>query len=729
MFLRNTYFVFLFGILFSGLNLTGQTFQEPDDSEVLEIIKEAAEATANNNFDKSASLLKEAQESIDSTSSDLVLFNYYQNVATLAFDRYQIDESQKAFSKSIHAATKLQDSAAIVAAYSGMANALLVDNKFKMALNYQKEALQMLERDKGDKYYSLLSNMVIAYKQAKDFDNALVALIEVKNYFKEKEALKSQAIVENNIGELYRENFNDYAKAKEHYKRAERLNLSLNEKQALSQNYHNLSLLFKEENQLDSAFVYVAKAIEIKEEAGDLGGQAITNHALGTIQIAAGEYDEAIKSFEKLLEISTAYGITPGLYYANIGIGDALMANGNIIEALAYYIKAEEVTDQMESLDMKKNIARTLFEYFKENNHYEKALEYNERLRSLEDSIENIKNNDRLDELRIQYETNLAETENQLLRDKEVAQKEEIKFQNNFLIVLVVALVVFVILVLVLFKANRQRKIAFKKVKKATDDLEVQYKIIKEREEELKRAVSLKDKIFSVLGHDLRTPLANVSSLIDSMSQIDLSPEEMEFMLKHLKGETSASLKTLENILQWARLQMNDKSINISELDEDGIIIEIIKNFESHTEAKNIDLGYTNTSRSILWADENQFRSIANNLIANAIKFSPLKGVVEVNFSEEMDFFVFRVSDQGLGIDPSVIKNLETQQELMSTYGTEGEKGTGIGLRIVKDFINLHNGRIEFSKNDPSGTIVTVFLPKLINEDIETGGSSFLKAD
>ncbi len=720
MFLKNTYFAFLFGILFSGLNLFSQTSQELDDSSVLEIIKEAAEATAINDFEKSVALLKEARKAIDSTSSDLVLFNYYQNVATLAFDRYQIDEAQKAFSKSIQAATKLQDTAAIVAAYSGMANALLVDNKFKMALNYQKEALQMLEHDKGDKYYSLISNMAIAYKQAKDFDNALASLIEVKNYFKENEALKSQAIVENNIGELYRENFNDYARAKEHYKRAERLNLGLNEKHALSQNYHNLSLLFKEHNQLDSAFIYVAKAIKIKEESGDLGGQAITNHALGTIQIAAGEYDEAIKSFEKSLEISRAYGITPGLYFANIGIGDALMANGNIIEALAYYLKAEEVTGQMESLDMKKSIARTLFEYFKENNHYEKALEYNERLRSLEDSIEKIQNNDRLNELRIQYETNLAETENQLLRDKEIAQKEQIKFQNNFLIVLVVALVVFVILVLVLFKANRQRKIAFKKVEKATADLEVQYQITKEREEELKKVVALKDKIFSVLGHDLRTPLANVSSLIDSMSQIDLSPVEMEFMLKHLKGETSASLKTLENILQWARLQMNDKSIKISELDEDGIIIEIIKNFESHTETKDIAIGYTNSSKSILLADENQFRSIANNLIANAIKFSPLKGAVEVNFSEEKDFFVFRVSDQGLGIDPSVIKNLETQHELMSTYGTEGEKGTGIGLRIVKDFINLHNGRIEFSKNDPSGTIVTVYLPKLIDKENET---------
>jgi signal transduction histidine kinase len=192
----------------------------------------------------------------------------------------------------------------------------------------------------------------------------------------------------------------------------------------------------------------------------------------------------------------------------------------------------------------------------------------------------------------------------------------------------------------------------------------------------------------------------------------------MEFMLKHLKGETNASLKTLENILQWARLQMNDNSLLVAEIDEDGIIIEIIQNFESNTEAKEIFIKYVNKSNSVLWADENQFRSIANNIIANAIKYSPLRGEIIVSFVEERDNFVFSVCDQGSGIHASVIKNLETQQELMSSYGTEGEKGTGIGLRIVKDFVHLHNGKIEFTANQPSGTIVTIYLPKLIKHEM-----------
>ncbi|WP_339610254.1 HAMP domain-containing sensor histidine kinase [uncultured Planktosalinus sp.] len=412
------------------------------------------------------------------------------------------------------------------------------------------------------------------------------------------------------------------------------------------------------------------------------------------------------------MEISEEFKIAPGLFHSNLGIADAYLAKGNKSEALKHYKKVEEVTEQFDSYEMKANIAKNLLEFYKSEQNYENAFLYSEKLQLLQDSIASIKSNDRLDELRVQYESSLAETENQVLKEKEAAQKQKIDMQNVFLIVSGIALIVFAILIVVLYKSNKHKKEAYKEVQKKTLELEKQYNIVKQREQELNKSLALKDKIFSVLGHDLRTPLANVSNLIDSMSQIELNPEEMEFLLKHLKGETTASLKTLENILQWARLQMNENSTKIEQLDEDGIIIEIITNLESHTEAKNIEVNYLNNSTSLLAADENQFRSIANNLIANAIKFSPLDGKIEVNFYENDDYFIFSVSDQGEGIKSSIVKNLDTQQELLSTYGTEGEKGTGIGLRIVKDFVNLHQGKLEFTKNSPQGTIVTVYFPK-----------------
>lgn len=705
--------VFLF-LTFCGPLLFAQTEPTKKEKAILELIDSSATAVDAGDFEKSANFLERAKKRIDSNASPLVLHKYYQNFAVLAFSRFQIAQAQESYLKSIEAALKLNDTIFIVTAYSGMANSLIVDNKFTLALRYQQEALKLLENKKTKVYYGLLANRAMNYRHLRNYTLALESFMQVKEYFQENEDFKSQAIIENNIGQLYSENIKDFKQAHAHFKRAIVLNKRINEKHQLSQNYHNLSLLFQNEKQLDSAYFYIEKSMLLKNEIGDTGGLAISNNTLGTIQMAAGDYDEAILSFKKSLEISEKFGITPGLYYANMGIGKALLAKGKDAEALVYLKKVEEISKDLESFEMKKESTKVLLDFYKNKKDFEAALLYGDKLQAIADSISTIENKENIDELRIQYETNLAENENKILKEKEISQQEQILIQNIFLIILFVALVVFIFLVIVLFKSNRQRKIAYKEVKIATQELEKQLQITKDKEAELFKTVALKDKIFSVLGHDLRTPLANISNLIDSMAQIELSPEEMEFMLKHLKGETNASLKTLENILQWARLQMNDKSILVSELDEDGIIIEIIKNFESNTDAKEIQVNYINKSNAILWADENQFRSIANNLIGNAIKYSPLRGEIEVTFGEERENFVLSISDQGVGILPSVIENLDTQEELMSSYGTEGEKGTGIGLRIVKDFVHLHQGKITFAKNEPTGTIVTVYLPKLI---------------
>ncbi|WP_188440333.1 tetratricopeptide repeat-containing sensor histidine kinase [Planktosalinus lacus] len=713
MILKKTYLCLSICAFLCVFNLSSQEASNHTEQKTLQLIDSANAATDEGDYKKSKNLLSLAKASIDSSSSTGLLYKYYVTLGSLSFSTHQIEEAQNAYLKAIEMARKNKDTSGLVTAYSGKANTLLINNKFKKALVYQQEALDLLKSEKSKVYYGLLSNMSIAFKQAQDFDNSLDALLEVRDYFIKQDDKKSIAIVENNLGELYRENFQDYETALEHYHRAIKLNKAINDDRQLAQNYHNMSLTFNNLKQQDSAYFYIQKALEIKTESGDVGGLASSYYALGSIELENSEFDKAITSFQRSVEISEEYKITPGLYHSNMGIADAYLAKGNKAEALNYYKKVEEVSKLVDSYEMKAGIAKNLLEFYKTEQDYENAFLYSEKLQEIQDSISSIKSNDRLDELRVQYESSLAETENQVLKERERAQKQKIDMQNVFLIVSGIALVGFAILIIVLYRSNKLKKTAYKEVHSKTKELEKQYAVVKQREHELNRSLALKDKIFSVLGHDLRTPLANVSNLIDSMSQIELNPEEMEFLLKHLKGETTASLKTLENILQWARLQMNENSTKIEQLDEDGIIIEIITNLESHTEAKNIEVKYLNTSTSLLKADENQFRSIANNLIANAIKFSPIDGKIEINFKENDDYFIFTVSDQGEGIKPSIIENLETQDELLSTYGTEGEKGTGIGLRIVKDFINLHEGKLEFSKNEPQGTIVTVSFPKV----------------
>src|SRR5690606_35149708 len=98
------------------------------------------------------------------------------------------------------------------------------------------------------------------------------------------------------------------------------------------------------------------------------------------------------------------------------------------------------------------------------------------------------------------------------------------------------------------------------------------------------------------------------------------------------------------------------------------------KSYESNANTKNVKISYTNTNNSVFHADENQFRSVVANLIANAIKYSPVYGEVKVGFFEEDSGFIFQVEDQGEGISQSIVHNLETKNQLISSYGTLGEK-------------------------------------------------------
>src|SRR5690606_401628 len=307
--------------------------------------------------------------------------------------------------------------------------------------------------------------------------------------------------------------------------KAIKLNQSVKNELQLSQNYHNLSLTCHSLKEIDSAFFYINKAIDLKTELGDLGGLATSNHALGLIQLENSKFYDAIASFQKSLKISETYGITPGLFYANMGIGDAYLALGNHNEALKHYKNVETAAAQSDSYEMKAAITQKLGAFHKENKNFERALFYSEKLKTIEDSIASIKSSERMDELRIQYETTLAETENAMLRQREVSQQERIKLQNIFLIALSVIMIILLFMLFAVIKSRRLKKSADEEVSITNEELEKQYKIVKEREAELKRQVDLKDKIFSVLGHDLRTPLANIAGLIDSMTQIDLSQE------------------------------------------------------------------------------------------------------------------------------------------------------------------------------------------------------------
>jgi tetratricopeptide (TPR) repeat protein len=430
---------------------SGIKINKKSSDEILELIDKGMSFLSERDYSRTDSIINLVSPHIDSLSSSLVLFDFNKLKADIYFDRHQMNEAIKAYEVCLQESRKLNDTAKLILAYSGLGNANVFNRRSKEALLYFEEIISILEDAKPVKYYQVKSNAAMAYNQIGQVDKSLEYYLEVKDYFNKNEDDEGLAVIENNIGELYRESLQNFEMAKKHYRWAIEINLKTGNNFRLSQVYHNMSLLFGHEKVYDSAFYYLEKSKTLKENMGDLGGLAISYNALGSFYSETGNYVKAIESFDETIRISEEFGIAPGLYFGNLGKATTYNLIGSKREALIFYLRAKEVADNLQDLEMRRGINENIFEFYKANQNYKEALEVYEELNSVKDSLSAIERSESLAEVRTRYETGIAEQENERLREKELSQQKLIAQQRNFLLMLIGALLVFVVMIVILW--------------------------------------------------------------------------------------------------------------------------------------------------------------------------------------------------------------------------------------------------------------------------------------
>ncbi|MGB0177042.1 MAG: sensor histidine kinase, partial [Owenweeksia sp.] len=248
--------------------------------------------------------------------------------------------------------------------------------------------------------------------------------------------------------------------------------------------------------------------------------------------------------------------------------------------------------------------------------------------------------------------------------------------------------------------------------------LELHLTQLQEQQQQLDEMNQLKNRILSVLGHDLRSPLTSILGFIHILELSDIKNSDLDDVIKHLKTDTEMTLKTLENILAWSRLQMNEKSSHQTLIELAPFMQEHLALFKSSAHLKNIKLKLSCPSEARLYADEYQLRSIVSNLITNALKFSRQHSKVEIEVRQGEDRSLdIIVRDEGIGISPEVLKNLNSKGSQVSLKGTSGELGTGIGLKLVKEFTESNGGTLTFKLREERGTEAIIHFSTPLSED------------
>lgn len=238
---------------------------------------------------------------------------------------------------------------------------------------------------------------------------------------------------------------------------------------------------------------------------------------------------------------------------------------------------------------------------------------------------------------------------------------------------------------------------------------------IQQQNEKLEELNRIKDKLFSVVSHDIKAPLSSLKLSLALTKLKKLSQEEFTTISTEIESHLDQTTNFIQNLLQWAKFQLRGEVVKPARLDMNAMIDETLMLLDHDIRQKGISVGSDVPQGFYAYADHVMIQSVLRNLVTNALKFTPPGGRIEVSGKIEEDQIVISVSDTGVGISPASRDTLFTLESL-TTPGTEQETGTGLGLVLCKEFIEKNNGRIWFESEPNEGTTFIFSLPQFKEE-------------
>ena len=226
---------------------------------------------------------------------------------------------------------------------------------------------------------------------------------------------------------------------------------------------------------------------------------------------------------------------------------------------------------------------------------------------------------------------------------------------------------------------------------------------IEEQKKELERLNSEKDKLFSIVSHDIRMPLNSIQGYLEMLAEHDLDEDEKEYLKEQLLQLTRDTSDMVLNILSWSKTQMEGSYVELAQLNVSEALKEGLNIEKNAAKRKGVDLVIKTDDSLTILADKNMLQLVIRNLVNNAIKFTQNGGLITLTTQRRGEDCCISIKDNGLGINPEQQETL-FKLKAISTYGTNNERGIGLGLLLCKEFTDLQGGKIWFERNTDKGS-------------------------
>ncbi len=509
-------------------------------------------------------------------------------------------------------------------------------------------------------------------------------------------------------------------------------------------NLHNIGTVFTQIGQFDIALSHLQASAKMSEMLHDIEGPAYTYDELGVLYTKRDDYELAEKNlldalretrrlkirilipriqahladlylekkdfrkallyYDSVITEETHINNRFGLARSDLGKGMVMARSGNFDEALRLYMRSLEASKVLNARNLALECYRELSSLYEQKSDFQKSLYFFKMHDALRDSVFSEANMEKLFQNQVRFATQNKDTEIEALSQARLRQSSEIKRQELISNILVIVFALTAILLFTVYRSGRRRK------RINTLLLEHQEEI-KKRSVELEQLNQVKDKFFSIISHDLRSPMNALAGTLDLLEQKNITPDEFQNLSKNLRVQFNHTRTLINNLLDWTLLQMDKlkiqpEKVNIHQkVDDSFVALQTLY-------PKNITMENRTDKNIAAFADRNILNLVLRNLILNAIKFTEIGGRIWVESENRDNEIVISVSDNGIGIKPEVKETLFEKTSGYSTRGTANEKGTGLGLILCKEFVEKNGGRIWLESEMGKGTTFYFTLPK-----------------
>lgn len=534
------------------------------------------------------------------------------------------------------------------------------------------------------------------------YDESLTHFVEARNLFREQEdfASEGKSLMGNGlvIQALDRHKeaisiFNQVLKIYEQHQ--------VEEKKAAA--YINLSISYIEQKEF-------AEATRVLEEARKFAERyeltSILHHyhnKSGEIAYQTDEFDTAIQHHLAVLnDADTKEANAWEKSYAYAGLAQAYLAKGNFRLAETNALQAMEYARGSQSIwDLERNsaILASVYEARGESQKAYESLRENQRYR---DSLYNIKTAQQVNVMHLEEK----ELENQRLTADMELKETELQSKRIQIIALGVFALLLVLILFLTWKNYKQKGRFAEELRQKNRVIEANQATLVKRNDALSTLDEHKNKLFTIISHDLRSPISSIQQTL-VLAEADLiGPEEFAKLTGDLKKQTDATLVMIDNLLQWSHSQLDGVLVNRSAIDLSETVSAILSTYEAGAAFKDIKLKHHKPEGlPRILVDAGHLSVILHNLISNALKFTAEGKKIELDYEQQADELTLKIIDEGIGMNAEKLQEIKSNQEqILSKVGTALETGTGLGLMVVKQFLELNEATFDIQSTPGKGS-------------------------